>query len=139
MRFLKKLLDFKKKEYDNLSDNEIQDIKDIFQDYIDEYDLEKIDSVFGFTDIPKNAYMFFKMYDEEYFSDNQAPLINNYVLISIFIDDKIKKNTISNHINNDFKKRLISMGYEIKINDYQTDRNPITLHTKIEVRKTKTN
>lgn len=109
MRFLKKLLDFKKKEYDNLSNEEIQDIKDIFQDYIDEYDLERVDSVFGFTDIPKNAYMFFKMYDED-FSDNQAPIVkNNYVLISIFIDDKIKKNTISNHINNDFKKRLESI------------------------------
>lgn len=141
MRFLKKLLDFKKKEYDNLSDEEIQDIKDIFRDYADGYDLEELNTVFGEK---KNTYLFVKLYDEDQFSDNQAPmkLDTTYLLISVYLVDKKQTIIFNNHINSDFKKRLESMGYDINISLYESSYSgvqiiPVVYHTKMIIRKIK--
>ncbi len=131
MRFLKKLFDFKKKEYDNLSDDDIQDIKDIFRDYVDEYDLEV-------SGDKKNSYLFVKLYDEDRFSE----LDTIYLLISVFLSDKNKNITFNIHIDSDFKKRLESIGYDVNINLYESSYSgaqtiPIVYHTKMIIRKIK--
>ncbi len=86
MRFLKNLFDFKKKEYEDITDDDIQDIKDIFQDEVDEYDLISLHDERASTILGDN------LFNDSYhvLQSNTKSQIPAYLTINIYLS-KIKK------------------------------------------------
>lgn len=130
MRFLKKLLDFKKKEYEYITDADIQDIQDIFQDEVDEYDLISLHNDRASEILGDN--IFNDSYHITYFTD--------YLKINIFLSKIMKQKLLLESIDKDFKLRLESIGYIVKVDSEYVliGTHPVNA-IKIEVRKTKTN
>lgn len=146
MKFIKLFEGFDPNDYfevDNIKDQEkIDEVKDIFQEYIDEYNIEKIPNnfeVFSFhryNDIVSNKGLYYEL--GGYYDDNDSLTIQIRIYIQSMVrkhfldmEDFIKSDneedkywklffTLYKELPN-FSKRLENMGYTIHFNNKENN------------------
>lgn len=113
MKYLKSINELLK-----ISDDEFDDIKDIFQDLVDEFDLEE--TIYDVVDTPGIYYKFDNGITANKYIVSRAT--NNYMLIFIIVSGQVVSDKLSRFRMlysrlSDFKNRLRNMGYLVEYVD----------------------